>query len=88
MTTDYRPIACDLHSAFERLAMRRAWVWLDGDTVDGPVQGLRCRVVDVLTREGAEYLELESENQVPLSCRLDRVHAVRDEKGCQIFDFC
>lgn len=83
-TSDYHPIACDLHSEYELLAMRRAWVWLDAQLPSGPVAQLRCRVLDVQVRDRAEFLELETVAGDRLSCRLDRVSGMRLEDGRQI----
>lgn len=85
-TTDYQPIACDLHSEYELLAMRRAWIRLDADLPERRVHGLSCQVVDVLTRDGAEYLELLDECGEAFSCRLDRVLGFTAQTGSQKSD--
>ena len=84
MTTDYVPVSCDLHSEFELLAMRRAPIRLDARLAEGEVRGLECRVLDVQTRDGAEYLELEDRGGRRLCCRLDRVRGIRLDDGRQI----
>lgn len=84
MTTDYSPVSCDLHSEFELLAMRRALVRLDAQLSGEEIHDLECRVLDVQTRDGAEYLELEDLTGRRLSCRLDRIRALRLEDGRQI----
>lgn len=71
--TDYRPISCDLHSQYELLAMRRARVLLDADAPEGAVRGLSCRVVDVYTRDGAEYLQVVTDAGERRVYRLDRI---------------
>jgi len=86
-TTEYRPISCDLHSQYELLAMRQARVSLDALLPAGAVQGLMCRVLDVRTRNGAEYLELQSAAGERFSCRLDRVRGMRLADGRQISDY-
>lgn len=83
-TTDYRPVSCDLHSELELLAMRRARVRLDARLPDGELRDLDCRVLDVRTRDGAEYLELQDAAGRCLSCRLDALRAIRLEDGRQI----
>lgn len=75
-TTDYRPISCDLHSKYELLAMRRDWVSLDGEGPAGELRGLRCQVLDVQTRSGAEYLVVQDGAGQRLEIRLDRVISV------------
>lgn len=76
-TTDYRPIACGLYSEYEVLAMRRSWVRLDANTPDGLLRGLRCQVLDVRTRNGAEFLEVQTEAGVRLELRLDWLSEVQ-----------
>jgi transcriptional antiterminator Rof (Rho-off) len=56
MTIDYRPIACDRHSEFELLAMRRAQV---DAQIEGEMETLRVRVCDLVTKDRAEYLVVE-----------------------------
>lgn len=75
--TDYRPVSCDLHSRYELLAMRRSRVSLDADTPRGQVRGQLCRVMDVRTRDGAEYLEVLTDTGERLGYRLDWLLAVR-----------
>lgn len=76
-TNDYRPIDCGLYSEYEVLAMRRSWVALVVTAEDGSVQELRCRVLDVRTRDGAEFMEVEAEGGERLAFRLDRLCQVR-----------
>ena len=72
-TTDYQPISCDSHSEYELLAIRRSWVLLDAESPEGKVQALRCQVVDVQTRDQAEYLEVLTEGGARRRFRLDRL---------------
>lgn len=74
MTNDYQPIACDLHSEFELLAMHGAWVEL---VLAGETGGRRVRVRDVVTRTGAEYLVTETEDGQRQEWRLDLVRQLR-----------
>lgn len=67
---DYRPIDCGLHSELELLAMRRQPVTLI--LRDGEAAG---RVVDLVVRDGAEYLVLESAGGRS-EIRLDRIGEV------------
>jgi transcriptional antiterminator Rof (Rho-off) len=65
----YHPIDCGLHDRLLAIATLRRTVglrFLDGDGV--PVEA-RDRVVDVFTRDGAEYLRTSEGTEV----RLDRL---------------
>lgn len=85
MTTDYRPIACDRYSELEVLALRRQVVRAlvcDADPGGRSVEG---RVVDLRTRDGAEYLILQVAGDGELAVRLDRVRALFDGNGAGIW---
>lgn len=71
----YRPIACALHSEYERLAMRRARVRVQWRDNDAPAKECVGTVVDVRTRCGEEFLVLRLE-QKEVEIRLDRIEAV------------
>ena len=83
--TDSQPVSCDLHTECELLAMRRARVWLDAALPTEAVQGLACRVLDVCSRDGGEFLELQTEAGERFSCRLDQLRMLCLEDGRQIF---
>ncbi len=85
MTTDYRPVSCDLHSELELLALRGARVTIDADCDGREVVGRVASVSDVLTRDGAEFLVLV-DTAGTFCCRLDRIRRIRLEDGRQIFD--
>lgn len=85
-TSDYRPVSCDLHSELELLAMRHGKVEVDGERDGCPVSGLACVVLNVLTRDGAEYLELQTPAGARFACRLDRLRRIRLDDGRQIID--
>lgn len=73
---DYRPIACDLHSELELLAMHRQLVRLvleDGEAVG--------RVADVVVHDRAEFLVLES-GTGRSEIRLDRIATVEPVSPC------
>lgn len=73
MSEPYRPIACALHDELQLRAMRRSLVSLRvRDDSGGGQREVRDRVVDVRTREGAEFLVLESGEEI----RLDRLMEV------------
>ena len=84
MTNDYVPIACDAHSVLELLALRRRPVEIAYRAVDGDRASVQARVVDLRTRDGAEYLEIETSSGSAESIRLDRIVAIRDG-GAQVF---
>lgn len=77
MTSDYRPIDCDRHSEYELLAMRREAVEIIAAGESGPVRG---RVVDVVTRDGAEYLVVQEGEGGSRWLRLDRLLKVRRQR--------
>lgn len=84
-TTDYRPVSCDLHSQLELLAMHRADIRLDGERAGVGVTDLPCQVLDVQTRDGAEYLQVRTAAGERLDWRLDKLERIRLEDGRQIF---
>ncbi len=73
---DYTPISCDLHSEYELLALHRTPVTLHYRDEEGAEQHLQGRVTDVFTRDGAEFLRLETEAGTA-EIRLDRIDRVR-----------
>jgi Rho-binding antiterminator len=66
--SDYRPIACADHERLEFAALTRQWLDMQ---VNGVPQ--RLRPLDVVTREGAEWLMAETESGQQLTLRLDRL---------------
>ena len=77
MSEPYRPIACGLHDELQLRALRRSTVTLryrDGGSggapgAEAPIREGTGRVVDVRTRDGAEYLLLDVGTEI----RLDRL---------------
>ena len=78
--TDYRPINCDQHSGLEVLALRRTAVVIDSRGGSGERESHTGRIVDLLTRDGAEYLVVETAGQRQ-QLRLDRLLEIRDPDG-------
>lgn len=78
MTSDYTPIGCDQHSVLELLAMRRAVVRMQAADAHGRPLELAGRVIDVRTRDSAEYLVLREHAGIEHAVRLDRVRALFD----------
>ena len=81
MTPDYLPIACDLYSELEVLADRRTEVIAEAETAAGMVEKVRGRVLDLVTRDGAEYLLLARESAETLPLRLDRLRSLSNPDG-------
>lgn len=69
--SDYQPIACGLHSQLELWAMHQAEVDL---TSEG--QKNRGKVVDVLAKNGAEYLVLKDSAGETSDYRLDLIEHI------------
>ena len=65
--SDYRPIACADHERLEFAALTKQWlqVAVDGGTV------LRLLPLDVYTRDGAEWLQAQTEAGDVVTFRLD-----------------
>ncbi len=72
-TIDYRPIDCDQHSVLELLAMRRARATARAVDARGDALAVEGTVIDVLTRDAAEYLVIRDADGVDHSLRLDRL---------------
>jgi transcriptional antiterminator Rof (Rho-off) len=70
--TPYRPIPCILHERLEFAALRGIPLWLTHDQ-DGGRSSQRVRVLDVFTRDGAEWLRYADEAGNQTVIRLDRI---------------
>lgn len=71
----YQPVSCDLHSRLELAVMRRRSLRLEWQTEDG----LRVDTgvpVDIYTRDGAEWLEVDLVTGEHLRLRLDRMAVI------------
>ena len=69
---DYCGISCSLHSEYELMAMHHDSVEVHCHDMPGHHLG---RVVDILTRTGAEYMVLETDSG-KVEIRLDRIQSV------------
>ena len=69
----YKPVSCGLHSEYELLAMHRSRVRLSCISEEGVAQTVEGQVLDVVTRNKAEYLVLEIDGMEVKSIRLDRI---------------
>jgi transcriptional antiterminator Rof (Rho-off) len=81
MTPDYLPIPCDLYSELEVLADRRAAVTAESETAAGTRERVQGRVLDLVTRDGAEYLLLGCESAETMPLRLDRLRCLSGPDG-------
>jgi transcriptional antiterminator Rof (Rho-off) len=70
---DYMPIACALHEHYQYAVMKSALLDLRWLTQGGLVRQARVLPRDVYTREGAEYLCVETREGEAIEIRLDRI---------------
>lgn len=57
---NYQPIACGLHEQYQLAAMRGILLEMSWKNESGESMSARLRVLDVATRNGAEYLSVET----------------------------
>ncbi len=69
----YRPIACGLHELYQLAAIRRALLDIRWDNESGGSEQRRLRVLDVFTRDKAEFLSGETLAGEHYQIRLDRI---------------
>ena len=69
----YKPVSCGLHSEYELLAMHRSRVRLSSLSGAKSMQTVEGKVMDVVTRDKAEYLVLEIDGGETVSIRLDKI---------------
>lgn len=70
--TDYVPIACDLHSAYELAILRRRrlhLVWADNNVIHDEV----VLPLDIQTAQHQEFLVCRTKNDTMYEIRLDRI---------------
>jgi Rho-binding antiterminator len=72
MKIPYHPISCEFHDVLETLATVRRPAQIRFRADDGDVHQRRAVITDVYSRDGAEYLVLDSGETL----RLDRLIAV------------
>ena len=77
MTNSYQPVNCALHSEYELLAMHRAFVEISAVDEFANPQRLSGRVMDILTRQGAEYLIIIDAENLAHQLRLDRISSIQ-----------
>jgi transcriptional antiterminator Rof (Rho-off) len=69
----YRPIACGLHEQYQLAAMRGALLDISWESETEGSMTTRLRIVDVFTRDSAEYLSGETLAGEQHQIRLDRI---------------
>lgn len=69
----YQAVSCGKHSEYELLAMRQTHVRLTLIGDEATPRILDGKVLDVVTRNKAEYLLLAVAGEEPLFIRLDRI---------------
>ncbi|HYE39403.1 MAG TPA: hypothetical protein VEB23_05700 [Ramlibacter sp.] len=74
MTTKYHPISCSFHDVLESLAITRRPARILFTDADGAVRHRDAVIRDVFSREGAEYMMINSGETL----RLDQIVAVDD----------
>lgn len=70
--TPYQPISCDFHDLLEGLATTRRKAAIAFVGPEGAVVQVESTIVDIVTRDGAEYLKLANGEWL----RLDRLVSV------------
>ncbi|MBT3047100.1 MAG: hypothetical protein AB2722_10075 [Candidatus Thiodiazotropha sp.] len=73
MKDDYLPIPCAQHEAYQYAVIKGVMLdlsWRDGR---GVKYGARARPIDVVTRDGAEFLVIKQQDGSIHSIRLDRI---------------
>lgn len=82
---NYRPIACGLHELYQLAAMRGSLLDMTWREASGAPTTARLRVLDVATRDGAEFLTAETLTGDRHEIRLDRItQAVWAESGAPL----
>jgi transcriptional antiterminator Rof (Rho-off) len=71
--TDYKPIDCGLHSAYELLIMQQRRCRLDWSDAAGTVHLEVVVPTDLYTRHGAEFMAATDSGGVLHEIRLDRI---------------
>lgn len=69
----YLPIACGLHELYQLAAMRGTRLDISWESERGEQLKARLKVLDVFTREQAEYLSGEAVTGERYEIRLDRI---------------
>ena len=76
MPDRYQPVACEVHSEYELLAMHNSSVMLTGTDIQGKPRQFECVVKDIQTRQGAEYLVVTHDG-FNHEFRLDQIDSIK-----------
>jgi transcriptional antiterminator Rof (Rho-off) len=76
--TDYRPIACELHSQYELAIMQNRFVQVVWNAGADEVKQERLKPIDFLVSHGEEFLLLEQEDGNKTKIRLDHILKIAD----------
>jgi Rho-binding antiterminator len=71
----YTPIACGLHENYQYAVMKKAELDLRWRDVKDRIREARVLPVDVFTRDGGEYLQVEAGDGSVYTIRLDCIEA-------------
>lgn len=69
MNKVYKPIACGLHDELELRALRKNRVWLTYLDESGNINTLSCIIIDIFSKDKAEYLRTDE----GITIRLDDI---------------
>ena len=82
---NYQPVACGLHEQYQLAAMRGTLLDMSWRNESGETMNSRLRVLDVATRNGAEFLSAETPAGDRHEIRLDWIiRAVWAESGISL----
>ena len=70
---EYKPIACVLHEQYQFAVMRKYRLELDWEDGSGVRRREKLLPVDVVTRQGAEYLVVVTGPAERMQIRLDQI---------------
>ncbi|MEJ2423188.1 MAG: transcriptional antiterminator, Rof [Candidatus Thiodiazotropha sp.] len=73
----YTPIACGLHENYQYAVMKKAELDLRWRDVKDRIREARVLPVDVFTRDGGEYLQVEAGDGRVYTIRLDCIEAAQ-----------
>ena len=71
--TEYQSIDCGLHSQYELAIMHRQAIHLRWQDVDGSVYDETLQPLDLIAKNGEEFLIARTANGVQQKIRLDRI---------------
>lgn len=71
--TDYQPVDCGLHSAYELLVLQHRSCTLDWYDAAGTLHSLVVTPTDLYTRNGEEFMAVTDNRGAAHAIRLDRI---------------